>query len=378
MENNLIDLRKLLHQYPELSGKEINTASKIAETLAIFSPTKIFTNLAGHGVAAVYDSRTSGPTVLLRAELDALPIRELSDIPYRSKIDGTAHLCGHDGHMTILIGVAAQLKQELKKLHGRVILLFQPAEETAEGARKIVEVLKTKNLEPDYVFALHNLPGYPLRQLILRKGVFASASKGFIASFKGKTSHAGHPENGNNPVLAMTDLINSLLSLPQMHTALGDAALVTIIHAKLGEVAFGTSPAEASVMATFRTYSDKVMQKLSEKAISITKGLAVTYELKSVIDWVESFPATQNNEECVDLLEKIAHKLDREFIYHAKPFPWSEDFAFFTKKYKGAFFGIGVGENHPQLHNEYYDFADDIIEGSVEIYLEIINTILKV
>jgi metal-dependent amidase/aminoacylase/carboxypeptidase family protein len=214
--------------------------------------------------------------------------------------------------------------------------------------------------------------------MILRKNVFASASQGFITRFKGKTSHAGHPENGSNPVLAMTALINSLLALPQLHTSFNDSALATIVHAKLGEIAFGTSPAEAEVMATFRTHSDKVMQQLSQRAVEITEGLAATYNLKFIVDWVEKFPATKNNDDCVDILEEVAQKLDIDYIYRSQPFPWSEDFAYLTQKYKGAFFGIGAGEKHPQLHDEFYDFADEITEVCVEIFLEIINKILKV
>jgi amidohydrolase len=378
MEYNLVKFRRFLHQHPELSGKEAHTAQNIVETLEFFSPTKIFTNLGGHGVAAVFKSDFAGPTVLLRAELDALPIEELNDLAYKSKVNGVAHKCGHDGHMTILVGVAARLTQHIKKIRGRVILLFQPAEETAEGAKKVVEDLIIKGIEPDYVFALHNLPGFPQGQLILRKNVFASASKGFIARFKGKTSHAGHPENGNNPVLAMTALINALLALPQIYTSFNESALATIIHAKLGEVAFGTSPAEAEVMATFRTHSDKVMQELSRRAVAITDGLATTYNLKYLVDWVEKFPAMQNDDGCVDVLEEIAQKLDLDYVYRSQPFPWSEDFAYYTQQYKGAFFGIGAGEEHPQLHNEYYDFPDEIIESSVDIFIEILNKLLKV
>ncbi|MDN5354083.1 MAG: hypothetical protein PWQ09_839 [Candidatus Cloacimonadota bacterium] len=378
MEYNLLKFRRFLHQHPELSGKEAHTAQNIVETLEFFSPSKIITNLGGHGVAAIFKTGTTGPTVLLRAELDALPIEELNDFAYKSREEGISHKCGHDGHMTILVGVAAKLAQNINKLKGRIILLFQPAEETAEGAKKVIEDLEIKGIVPDYVFALHNLPGYPLGQMILRKNVFASASQGFITRFKGKTSHAGHPENGSNPVLAMTALINSLLALPQLHTSFNDSALATIVHAKLGEIAFGTSPAEAEVMATFRTHSDKVMQQLSQRAVEITEGLAATYNLKFIVDWVEKFPATKNNDDCVDILEEVAQKLDIDYIYRSQPFPWSEDFAYFTQKYKGAFFGIGAGEKHPQLHDEFYDFADEITEVCVEIFLEIINKILKV
>ena len=161
--SDLVELaafRRALHARPEISGEEIETAATIAAALKELSPSKIITGLGGHGVAAVFDSSVSGPTVLFRAELDALPIHEISDATWRSEIDGKGHLCGHDGHMTMLLALGRLLsRQPVAK--GRVVLMFQPAEEDGSGARAVVADPQFAEIAPDWAFAIHNEPGKP-------------------------------------------------------------------------------------------------------------------------------------------------------------------------------------------------------------------------
>ena len=278
MNFNLIDFRKTLHKEPELSRKEKNTSEYIVEILKQFSPEEIITEIGGFGIAAIFDPSSPKelktttrkyPTIMFRAELDALPISESNNFSYKSKNNGISHTCGHDGHMTILIGLVEKINQKYFK--ERIILLFQPAEETAEGAKLVLEDPKFRSLKPDYIFALHNLPGFEKGSIILRKGIFTSSSKGMIVKLQGESAHAGQPETGNNPVLAMIDIIEGLIAIPQKFTSLNNFALITIIHAKLGERAFGTSPGDAQVMATFRSHKDEDMIIMTQKAISLIK-----------------------------------------------------------------------------------------------------------
>jgi len=376
---DLTKFRRNLHRHPELSKEEKKTAQIIAETLESLSATEVITGLGGHGVAVVYDTGKKGLTVMLRADLDALPITEETDFEYKSRNPGVAHSCGHDGHMTIMIGVAERIRGIQPDLKGRVVLLFQPAEEIAFGAKAVIEDDKFKGIEPDYVFGLHNLPGFPEGAVILRKGEFASASQGLITSFKGKTSHAGEPQHGNNPVLAMTAAINGLMSIPSMHIPLERSALVTIIHARLGEVAFGTSPGYAEVMATFRSHRDEEMKIMSARAEELIEGIADTYSLKQhSTEWVEVFPAICNHNEAIDIVEKAAVEAGAEIARPEFPFSWTEDFSYYLQKYKGAFFGLGAGSHHPQLHNPDYDFPDQIISRGIEVYVKIVESILGV
>jgi len=372
MKLDLKETRKHLHKNPELSGNEKETSKYIAEVLQQFSPDKIITQLGGNGIAAIFNSEYSNRTIMFRAELDALPITESNEFSYKSKTTGISHKCGHDGHMTILLGLAARLKQ--KKIEAHIILLFQPAEETAGGAEKILKDKRFNFIKPDHVFALHNLPGFTKGSIILREGIFSSTSLGLIITLEGETSHAGHPENGNNPVTAMTSIINELTILPSKFR---EYALITIIYAKLGEIAFGTSPGKAVIMATFRAHTKEDLTKLQNKAETYIRDVSAKQKLKLNIKWVEYFPEIVNDNDCVDLVSKAAKKLNKKVIYRENPFTWTEDFSYFTQKIKGAFFGLGAGKNHAQLHNSDYDFPDEIIEDGVNVFWYIIEEICR-
>jgi amidohydrolase len=373
---DLVEFRRGLHRRPELSGKELQTARTIEQALNRFGPTGLITGLGGHGVAGIFDTGRPGPTVMLRADLDALPIAEENEFAYKSETPGSAHACGHDGHMSILVGVAERLQEILPDLNGRVILLFQPAEEIAQGAKAVIEDEKFKRIDPDYVFGLHNLPGFPEGSVIIRNGEFASASQGLITRFKGKTSHAGEPQYGKSPVLAMTSAIHALMLIPAMYTPLERSALVTIIHARLGEKAFGTSPGYAEVMATFRSHRNQEMQIMEKKAEELVKGIAGTYGLEHSTEWVEVFPAICNDPESVLIVEQAAKELDMVILRPEHPFSWTEDFSYYLRHHNGAFFGLGSGKDHPQLHNPNYDFPDSIIPHGIEVYVNIVKSIL--
>jgi amidohydrolase len=311
---------------------------------------------------------------MARCELDALPINESMDIPYCSEVKGVSHKCGHDGHMTIMSGLAQQF-QNRRPGRGSVILLFQPAEETGHGARKVLDDDKFKRLSPDYIVALHNLPGFKLGQVIIKNGVFASASIGLRIKLMGNTSHAGEPEKGNSPAPAVAQLIQVLSSIPQFHTSLHEAAQITVIHAGVGEVAFGTSPGEGHVMATLRAYSREVIERLTEKASEISARTADTFGLEAIIDTVEPFPPTDNDLGVVELIEKTARSAGMGIYRQEFPFPWSEDFGHFTKSYRAALFGLGAGENHPALHHPDYDFPDALIEPGIRLFESLIRII---
>ena len=372
----LVEFRKRLHRFPELSGCESSTSKTITDFIKPTKPTRIITGIGGNGVAFIYDSGNEGHSVLLRADMDALPIQESNTFEYRSAVEGVAHLCGHDGHSAILSGVAYQLKENPPKV-GRVILLFQPAEETGRGAEAVISDPKYADIKPDLAFALHNLPGFERGQMYLKEGTFASASTGMIIKLKGLSSHAAHPEDGNNPDITLAEIVMGLNKLVENKDTFKDFTLLTVIHAKLGEVAFGTTPGTAVVMATLRTYLDSDMDLLKKKAEKLAKDLGSKYSINVSISYTEEFPATTNSKECVTITKEAAEELGLPIHYLESPFRWSEDFGHFTQNGKAALFGVGSGVNHPQLHNEDYDFPDDIIEPSVLLFHQIVNRILS-
>ncbi|HCY00731.1 MAG TPA: amidohydrolase [Bacteroidales bacterium] len=374
--NKLIDFRRQLHQFPELSGNENITSKAIADFIAPTKPTEVIDGLGGNGIAFLYNTNSPGPTVLLRADMDALPIQELNSFNHKSTVLGVAHLCGHDGHSAILAGVAHSLNQ-ISLSKGKVVLLFQPAEETGQGAAAVIADPKFGNIKPDYAFALHNLPGYKKGDIFLRNSTFASASTGLIANIKGLSSHAAHPEDGNNPDRALAQMILGLNYIANEKGAFNDFALLTVIHAKLGEVAFGTTPGNATLMATLRTYLDSDMGKLKKMVENHISAVCKEHKLTHSVTYVEEFLATINNEDCVNLIKTAAIELGLNYQSLERPFRWSEDFGHFTQISKAALFGVGSGVNHPNLHNEDYDFPDDIIEPSIATFMRIIEKLLS-
>ena len=208
----LHNFRKHLHQNPELSNLEHQTAQKVVDYLTPLLPDQILTEIGGTGVAVIFNGEQPGDHVLFRCELDALPIHEKNNFAHRSNVDGVSHKCGHDGHMAILCGLAEKFSHN-RAFSGKRILLFQPAEETGEGAIAVTKDKQFKTLEVDYCYALHNLPGIPLGQVQIRAGTFNCASQGLSIKLTGVTAHAAYPEKGNSPAPAMVELIKQLTEM---------------------------------------------------------------------------------------------------------------------------------------------------------------------
>jgi metal-dependent amidase/aminoacylase/carboxypeptidase family protein len=229
---------------------------------------------------------------------------------------------------------------------------------------------------PDAVLALHNLPGHPRGRIVLRSGVFASASRGLIIELEGASSHAAEPEQGRSPALAVAQLIQVLSAVPQLHTSLHQAAQVTIIHAQVGEVAFGTSPGRGQVMATLRSHSEPLMDELAERCEAYARALAEAHQLGVKVRFDEVFPVTTNDDRLTRVVAETAESLGLDHLHQPTPFPWSEDFGHFTAAYPGVMFGLGAGEHHPPLHSPSYDFPDELIEIGVEMFYGLLERLL--
>jgi amidohydrolase len=373
-------LRRELHANPELSGQEAQTAARLLAFLAACEPMEVLTGLGGgHGLAAVFAGAApvDGPTVVLRAELDALPIHETGKAAHRSTRDGMAHLCGHDGHLAILCGAGLALHAR-PPARGKVVLLAQPAEETGEGARAIADDPRFRALAPDWIFALHNLPGHPQGEAVVREGPFTAGSVGFVVGLRGRTSHAAYPKQGASPARAMADLVTGLVTLPIPLETRGELALVTVVHARLGEVAFGTSPGYAEVMATLRAARQPVLDELREAATALAGTVAARDRLVLETDWVEEFPPVTNDPGAARLAAAAARRAGLSVATPAgTPFRWSEDFGWFLRRTPGALIGLGAGRNHAPLHSDDYDFPDRLIPKGVDFWCEIVTAVAK-
>ncbi len=368
-------LRREIHRHPELSGSEKQTARRIESFIKKLKPDRVINKIGGNGLAFFFDGKEDGPTVLIRCELDALPIQEVNDLDYRSEKDEVAHKCGHDGHMVILAGVAEKLSQN-RPAKGRVILLYQPAEETGQGGKKVLKDDKFEELKPDWSFALHNIPGYPKNSILCRKGPFAVASVGIAMKLKGKTSHAGEPDKGINPARAVADLIKGILEIPNRKDSFKEYVLTTIVHVDLGEIAYGTSAGYAEVRATLRGHLDEDVETIKKQVLDLLKKVCDRDHLKHEHEFVEDFPALNNDSEGVRYIKEAAEVNNFSYQELDEPFTWSEDFSNIINASKGAMFGLGSGVNTPQLHNPDYDFPDEITGTGVNMFYTIIQKIL--
>ncbi len=371
----LVQIRKELHKFPELSGSEQRTSGFVSDYLQSLSPDEFITGLGGHGLAAGFRGTAPGPRIMVRAELDALPINETNDFGHKSANPGVSHKCGHDGHMAVALGIARRFAAE-KPREGEVVVLFQPAEENGRGARAVVNDPRFVRIEPGFIIAMHNLPGFERHEIILREDVFAAASEGLIVRLRGKTSHASEPENGVSPAPALSRILQELPALAGGASP-GGFTQATVIHARLGEIAFGTNPGEAVVMATLRAFDGEIMEELKTRAEQLVRDIATAEKLGISIEWTDMFPATGNDPHLVSLANETAGLLGYTARIMHDPFRWSEDFGWFTGKYRGMLFGIGAGSGHPELHSPDYDFPDEIIPTGVTFIGELCRKLLK-
>lgn len=373
--DKLKKIRRNLHQHPETSGNERKTAEKIVSELENCKPDSLIKNIGGEGVLAKFSSKNSNPaqTILFRAELDAIAVQEESDIPHRSEYENIMHGCGHDGHMVILLGLAEYLHQN-RPANVDVYLLFQPAEETGEGAGRVLNDDKFKSTGIDYAFALHNLPGFEEGSIVIKDGLFAAASTGIEITFKGSSSHAAYPEQGNNPSQTMAETILKLDEIFNSFRARGELNIAVNTYIKLGEPAFGINPGTGRIGYTIRSGEDDELDKAVNSIENyIEEVLSKSFNGDVEYRRVEPFTATVNDEFATNQIRKSAQNNGSEIYELQSAFPWSEDFGGFRTKCRLGIFGLGAGKNSPHLHSEYYDFNDNIIQTGIDMFTGIVE-----
>ncbi len=313
----------------------------------------------------------------VRCELDGLPIQETSDLSYASECPGKGHLCGHDGHMVMVLGVARELGRT-RPATGSVVLIFQPAEETGKGAVAYRDYPKFAELAPDYVLSLHNLPELKSGVVELCQGPANCASRGMRIALTGKTSHAAAPQDGVSPAQALSRLIPELTRLGQGDALNDTYALTTVTHANLGAATFGVAPGQAELWVTLRTVTDARMAQLVQSAESVVHAIAQVEGLLVSIEYDDVFDACMNDAEAVGVLSDACATQGVPLQLSSQPQRFSEDFGQFAKGAKTAMFWLGAGEDHPQLHNPDYDFPDSLIPIGTGVFLAAIERLLGV
>ena len=370
-KDTFYQIRRELHQHPELSGHEARTARFVEDKLQAFHPTKVIRHVGGHGLLVEYFFSEDGPTVLFRADMDAVAVQEPDEIPHHSQTPGVAHKCGHDGHTTILLRFARMLSERpLPK--GRVLLLFQPAEENGSGSKAVLDTKVLDYYKIDKAFALHNIPGYPASAVLCKEDSFTCAVVSVSITLTGKTSHAAEPQKGISPIPATLNIVDELLRWNNTDIQSDDYFLSTIVEIHVGEEAYGVSAGNSVIRATLRAKTDKLLhqhaQQLKELVATECKR---TPDLQHEMEWLEPFSANENDPQSVGMIKNAALRNNLPYIELQTPFSWGEDFGLFTQQYKGAIFGLGSGENCAPLHSPQYDFPDEVIETGATLFYTI-------
>lgn len=373
MNTKLIQLRHDLHKHPELSNQEYQTAKRLENYINPFEPYEVLP-VGSTGRLFVFKGKEKGKTSIFRTDMDAIPTQEKNQLSYQSSSDGIMHACGHDGHMTILCGLAQYISTNLPQ-KGTVILLFQPAEECEQGAKDVVNHHNFIQYKPDYIFGLHNIPGEEKNKILIKDGSFTAASKGMSIFLQGKSSHAAEPDLGNSPASAISKLISTFHQIIAKKEQFSALTLLTIVHIKMGEIAFGTNPGDAEIHLTLRAFENDDMTKLTQLVELNLDQICKKENLSYHFTYCEEFPATVNHPKAVQLIREAALKKKLSIETIKFPYKWSEDFAYYTQKYEGAFFGLGAGKNHAALHHNNYDFPDDILQTGIDLFSEIYHSI---
>ena len=357
-----IELFHLLHANPGVSGNESVAHNLVVDELRRLSPHDLYEHVGGYGVVAVWyadgSDRTQAPTLAFRADIDALP---------------GGHLCGHDGHTTILLRFARKVAESSRRCH--IMLIFQPEEETGMGARKIIESGILQRYDIRGIFGLHNLPGYAKNCVVLNRHTFAAASTGVIYSLSGRPTHASTPELGLNPALASAQIIQRVLALNGGNPESRSFRQATMICCHVGDEEFGVSPGTGKVMFTLRAYTNDEMEHLTADVDAIVVEVAQQQGLRMTKELREPFRATENSASVVDELHALFTHQGLSVSMMDHPFRWSEDFADFLHHFPGMFFGIGIGEDARPLHDAEYQFSTDIIATAVNCFELIMNNV---
>jgi len=345
-------LRRALHACPELSGREQRTKAALQTFLK--EHTSLTLHPCGEGFYAAHrEPSPTRPPLALRADYDALAVAG----------GAAAHLCGHDGHAAALCGAA--LLAEDRQFARNIFFLFQPAEETGQGAEGCLALFRQEQVEE--IYGLHNLPGLPLGQITTRPGVFACASRGVTLLFQGRPTHAAYPEHGLSPAPAVGSLLCALpsLSAPERYSAM---TLCTVIAVEMGERAFGAAASAAEVLLTLRAERDEDLAALESSILDLSRQLAQEQGLGFSHQVCDVFPATVNHPACA---EKVLRLLGGTPL--AEPMRWSEDFGHYLRACPGAFFGIGAGETCPPLHTEHYEYPDALLGPAMNAFLALME-----
>jgi hippurate hydrolase len=358
--DELAEWRQDFHRHPELAYDEHRTAARVAERLGAFGFDEVETGIGGTGVLGVLHGRggPGGEAILLRADMDALPIEETTGAAYASTRPGVMHACGHDGHTTMLLGAAKHLAAT-RNFDGTVYFCFQPAEEGYAGAKAMLDDGLFERYRPRAVYGMHNWPGLPVGEFAVKDGPVLAATGQFTVTVTGKGSHGAEPHSGRDPIVAAAHLVTALQSIVARVVDPLQPAVLSVTAFNAGS-AFNVIPGEAVLKGTIRTFDEKVRTLVIDEMDRICAQIGAAFAVGVDVDrGTVAYPPTINDAREADFAESVMRDVFGDDAVHRghPPTMAGEDFAYFSREVPGAYVIIGNGDSAP-LHNAGYDFND--------------------
>ncbi len=362
----LVALRQDLHAHPELGFQELRTSGIVAGALEALG-IEVHRGIGKTGVVGVIRGQRhdSGLSVGLRADMDALPIKEEGNAAYCSTVPGLMHACGHDGHTTVLLGAAKYLMQH-RHFNGTAVLIFQPAEEGLGGAQAMVEDGLFERFPCDSIYALHNWPALPTGTIGINPGPMMAASDRWEVTIEGRGGHGAHPYQTIDPIIVAAQIITALQTIVSRNVHPVESAVISVGHIQAGSAkAPSVIPGRALLVGTVRTFSDAVQQVVESRMRALIASIAQAFGATAELKYHRSYPATINSAKQANFVADVATDLfgAAHVVRDLIPSMGSEDFSYMLKKRPGAYFRLGQGgaEQGRLLHNANFDFNDAVI-----------------
>jgi hippurate hydrolase len=369
--------RRHIHQNPEILFDVHETAAFVADKLREFGCDEVVTGIGRTGVVGLIKGSGDGPVIGLRADMDALPINEITGKPYASKTPGKMHACGHDGHTAMLLGAAKYLT-ETRRFTGSVAVIFQPAEEGGGGGREMVKDGMMERFGIEKVFGMHNLPGTPVGEFAIRPGPIMASTSEITIRIKGRGGHAAQPHKTIDPIVVGAQLVTALQTIASRSVDPIESVVVTITKFHGGD-AYNVIPETVELAGTVRTLADAVSTRAEERMRAICAGLAAATDTQIELDYKRNYPVTRNHEAETDFAADAAAAIAGEAKVNRAiaPMMGGEDFSYMLLARPGAFIFMGNGDT-AGLHHPAYDFNDEAIPHGVSYWVQLAETALPV
>jgi len=380
MKDWLIEIRREIHMYPELGFEEVKTSRLVSEWLERFG-LEVQKGIAGTGVIGLLRGKSPGKTVAIRADMDALPIEEFNQVPYASQIKGKMHACGHDAHVTILLGVARVFSSFRDQVKGNIKWIFQPAEEGGGGGKRMVEEGVLENPHVDAIFGAHVFPQIEIGKVGICEGKALASADRFTIKVIGQSGHAASPHLAKDPILVSGHLITQIHCIVSREVDPLDSAVITIGRVSGGS-AFNIIPDEVELLGTVRALSPEIREKMRKRVEEIVRGVTQSFGVEYRFEYEYGYPVLVNEPEMIKLVSSACAKgIGEEKVVEVQPSMGAEDFAFYLEKVPGAFFRLGIrneskGIVHP-YHNSRFDIDEDVLPFGVEMFVRIIDQFLE-